>query len=149
MSAKKKRKCGGKRTRAKGAIFERWITKQLQDAELDAKRAGSAQASINIVLPDVLLDGWWTEAKQGKKNYIDPKKALEQAERDRDGHGNGETPVAITRVDGERQAWCHMRLGDLMDRSTTYVAMSNVPNDIIVTIRFEDWVEIVKAGSST
>lgn len=143
MPAKKKRV----NSRNKGANFERWVTNALKDAGIDAKRGGTAQASVNIVMPDVIVPGWWPELKVGSRNYVNPVAALKQAEADRASSSDISFPVAITRVDRDRQVWCHMRLGDLANRAcrNNYVDPAISPW-MVITIRFEDWVEIVKAG---
>jgi hypothetical protein len=107
----------GKRSRTKGASWERELAAYLRQHGLDARR-GIGQARSASEVSDVELDGWWVEAKRHRRT--NPKAALAQACADTEAHDEGLTPVAVCRDDG------------------TSI------HEATVTMRLVDWVALVK-----
>jgi|10_taG_2_1085330.scaffolds.fasta_scaffold19785_7 hypothetical protein len=99
----------GKRSRDKGAGWERELAKILREAGFaEAKRGFQSRSGSDA--PDVVLSDFWVEAKVGART--NPKKALEQAtDAERDYDDTSRIPVAVTR-DDRKKAMVTMWLTD-------------------------------------
>lgn len=88
----------GKRSRVKGAAYERWVANYFEGAGFPEAQRGLGQARDGSEIPDVQVDDLWVQTKHGARP--NPIAALEQAIRDM-----GERdlfPVAICRQDRGR-----------------------------------------------
>ena len=94
----------GRRSRTKGASYERELVHVFRDAMpgAEVKRGLQPRGAHQDSVPDVDCPIYWVEAKRGKKP--NPRAALKQAEADTDGR----IPVAVIRDD--ETAFVVMRL---------------------------------------
>ena len=130
----------GKKSRDKGAAWEREVAKMLRAAGVPAKR-GLGQARSASEVADVQVDGWWCECKVGGPARY-PLKALEQAEE--------AWAYYAMRDDTGRQikravAICKQ---DRREPTATFRHWFGIPgalSNVVVTVSLEDWIRIVKA----
>lgn len=161
-----KRVSAGKKSKRKGRSFEQLIVKKLKDAGFaEAKRgwwqsgefaryAGQKQKGAKPRVPDVMLDGFWLELGSGES--MDTYKKLDQALLDCPPAEDWKTstiPVSIVRKKGQRIIYCTMLLVDFERllariRDVTpyaYRGRDDLQFQIRVSMRFEDFIELVKA----
>lgn len=101
---------GGKRSREKGARFERFLVRVQKIVFPDVHRGQQAHNPRHC---DIEGTPFRQEAKHWEKlSYRDICKALDQAEENGQRFGDSRPPVAITKVDGmaNDDAVVHMRL---------------------------------------
>lgn len=136
----------GRRSRTKGASFERWVAKQLQPIFPGAKR-GIGQARASDEVPDVQGTPWWIECKRHKKPSIPA--AWRQANEARDGR----RIVVITKADYEDALFTAEPLvfSEMLFGSKTIIPCYStrmVGDELILTVPFEEVCRILNKKTS-
>ena len=128
----------GSRSKTKGKVFERLVTRKLREAGIEANR-GYWQSLGGGTVPDVMVEGLWIECGHGKA--MEPRVKLEQAE------GYVATcklpvvPVAITRRNRE-DIKVTMRVGGLLTLLDGHV-MGILAAKLMVTMPWEHFVGVL------
>lgn len=126
----------GKKSRTKGAAFEREIAKAMRPHWVEARRGGHDQAGPHGS-PDVDGTPYWVECKRYRKitrGII--LAAHEQADRAADRAHDDRPTLVVTRSDNEK-AQCHFRAAKtLPDTGALVVVIASVP--------FSEWLDAVK-----
>jgi hypothetical protein len=132
----------GRRSRAKGHAFERWVVAELQRVGLPAERNIAQVRTAAREGCDVEGSEWWIECKVGAAP--DPRAAYAQASADRD-RCDEERPVVVVWKRDRHEAMATCALGDISDGGmwTGVVWTGAWP---LVTMRFADWLELAKPG---
>jgi hypothetical protein len=107
----------GRRSRSKGAAFERWVAAELRRYGVPAERNIAQARTAAREGCDVEDSRWWIECKVGAR--IDVRGAYLQALHDRD-----ERPIVVV----------HKR-----DRCEVQATIEI--RQVLVTMRFVDWIE--------
>lgn len=123
----------GKRSRDKGAAWEREVARMLREAGVPAKR-GLGQARSASEVADVHVDGWWCELKCGEPAKYALKALLQAQLAEHESYcrtGQRLHPVAICKADR---------------RGPTATLVERVRGVTMnVTVSLEDWIRIVVA----
>ena len=136
----------GKRSRRKGAKFERDIAKAVGSVMfgVDVRRGLQSQGEV---VPDVEAPGLWLECKCGNYASKVPTAALRQAEKAAE--GTGRHAVAIVRPD-RKQARVYMRVRTLQSLLSGGRAACNGPSgegttdEVVVQVPLEGFLGIVQ-----
>lgn len=137
----------GKRSRAKGVAFERWVVNELKRVGLPAERNLAQSRTAAREGCDVEGSPWWIECKVGANP--DPRAAYAQASEDQPpwswptpGRQWSRRPVVIITKRDRCEPMVTMCLSELeaLHDGTTYEWTSDGP---LVTLRFADWLTLV------
>lgn len=129
----------GTRSREKGAEYERKIVKKLREAGfVSAKRNLSQSRTAKAEGPDIVgVPGVWLELCHAKEAY--PEKKHAQAVADADAWlGDRGRPVVVWRRNGFLKDQVTVSAKDL------FALCFLVPNDTLVTMDFDAFVEILR-----
>ena len=124
----------GRRSRAKGHAFERWVVAELHRVGLPAERNISQVRTAAREGCDVEGSEWWIECKVGAKP--DHRAAHAQASADRDRRDEDERPVVVVWKRDRHEAMATCSLGDISDGGERAGAGP------LVTMRFAEWLEM-------
>jgi Holliday junction resolvase len=100
----------GKRSRRKGASYERELVHLFRDLMPGADVRRGLQSRDGAEVADVDCPVFWVEAKRGKRPLV--RRALEQATEA--AQGSGKIPLAVIR-DDRKQAFVALHLSDFAD----------------------------------
>ncbi len=117
----------GRRSRSKGAAFERWVVNELKRKGLEAERNIAQVRTAKREGCDVEGTGWFIECKVGANP--DVKAAMEQARSDR---GGDMRPIVVI--------WKK----DRMEPMATFRG-GTARGQLVCTVRFDAWLSLLAA----
>lgn len=146
----------GKKSREKGAVFERLIVRVMTKA-LGAQARRTQQAhrpfepDVGVEGPELpdWLTGLWVECQHA--NAARPAKKLAQAERDAQAAqaragGALRLPVVVWRQTGERSIWATLRVGtlDRLRGARKLRAEAELGDEILATVDLDDLLSAIR-----